>query len=365
MSTLPRTAHRSIVALATLALTAVGVVGAAPSVGGAEAGTSTVARSSDDHIDFVLLVSVDGLNPDAIRRLGRGGAPNFHRLMDEGAATLNARTAVESTSTLPNHTGMLTSRWVDERHGGHGVSFNDDDARTTVHRAAGGYVGSIFDVAHDRGRSTALYTSKDKFALFKRSWHGRHGAVDRVGPDNGRSKIDRYLFRADEDALVDSVRRDLVGKPATLTFLHLSKTDKVGHARGYMSAAYLRQIQAVDVHVGRLLRFIESTPLLRRHLAVVLTSDHGGLGKSHSDARKPVNYTVPLMVWGRGLGAGADLYAMNPAYADPGTTRPGYGADRQPIRNAAVGNLAADLLDLPAIPGSRINGKQDLRVLSD
>ncbi len=40
---------------------------------------------------------------------------------------------------------------------------------------------------------------------------------------------------------------------------------------------------------------------------------------------------------------------------DPGTGRPGYAAARRPLRNAAVGNLALDALDLPAIPGSQLS----------
>ena len=131
--------------------------------------TLAAARSSaDDPVNRVVAISVDGLNPKAITKLGRSGAPNFHRLMREGASTLNARTAREQTRTLPNHTGMLTGRRIDDRRGGHGVTFNSDTG-TTVHRAAGEYVASVFDVVHDRGGSTALFTAKKKFALYQRT----------------------------------------------------------------------------------------------------------------------------------------------------------------------------------------------------
>ena len=367
MLTLPSRLPRLVGAIlaVVLAVTSAGVAASHPSGAQVMATTAATAAPSDDHINFVLAISIDGLNPDAIRQLGPEGAPNLYRLISEGASTLNARTALESTSTLPNHTGMLTSRRVDERRGGHGVDFNDDESKTTVDRAAGRYIPSIFDVVHDRGRRTALYTSKDKFALYNRSWNRRHGAVDTVGRDNGRDKIDSFTYLGDEDALVDLILADLSDGAAPLTFAHLSSTDKVGHASGYMSDLYVNQVAAVDARVGRLLELVDATPVLRQHLAVILTSDHGGLRTSHSEASAPVSYTIPFMVWGSGVTAGADLYATNPAYANPGATRPSYAADPPPVRNAVLGNLAADLLDLPRIPGSQLNREQNLLVMGE
>ena len=110
--------------------------------------TPAPTGAADDPIDRILAISVDGLNPQAIHQLGPSRTPAFHRLIREGATTLNARTAHEETNTLPNHTGMLTGLRVDDRHGGHGVTFNDDNG-STGHGAAGRYVASMFDVVHD------------------------------------------------------------------------------------------------------------------------------------------------------------------------------------------------------------------------
>ena len=120
----------------------------------------------------MLAISVDGLNPRAITELGRAGAPTFHRLMREGAYTLDARTEREQTRTLPNHTGMLTGRRIDASRGGHGVTYNTDIGRSrTVHSSAGEYVSSVFDVVHDHGGRTALFATKTKFALYQRTWN--------------------------------------------------------------------------------------------------------------------------------------------------------------------------------------------------
>ena len=327
--------------------------------GGESVRTTAGASSADDVVDHVVAISVDGLNPAAIRRLGRSGAPNLYRLIDEGASTLNARTAYERTITLPNHTGMVTGRWV-TKTGGHRVTFNSDNG-STVHRTAGSYVRSMFDVAHNRGNRTAFYATKEKFDFLDRSWNGTHGARDTVGVDNGRDKISRY-FVDTEPANVSRLIARLSTAPDPLSFVHLAYPDRAGHASGFMSTPYLEAVQQTDTQVGRILNAITASSFLRAHTNVVLTSDHGGLGASHSDATILANYRVPFMVWGIGVARGTDLYALNPGdRRDPGVVRPTY-AGVQPIRNGEVANLVLDLLDLPSVPGSTTNAWQGLSV---
>lgn len=289
---------------------------------------------------------MDGLNPAALHKLGRTGAPHLHRLIARGASTLNARTEVERTVTLPNHTGMLTGRRVERRHHGHGVWFNTDSGHT-VHRAAGHKVASVFNVVHRHGRKTALFASKPKFALFRRSWP---------------FAIDRFTMIESNPRLVRAVRRDLIRQRRAFTFLHLSLPDEVGHTEGFMSPAYLRAVHRTDARIGELLTTITRLPRLRRHLTVILTADHGGFGDGHGDERQLANFRVPFITWGAGVVAGRDLYALNRAFRGPRRSRPGYAARRQPIRNGDVANLATSLLGLPAVPGSEHDAHQRLRV---
>ncbi len=316
----------------------------------AAASPARVVRASPDPITRVVVISVDGLNPDAIDRLGPGGTPTFHRLVDEGATTFNARSELEMTLTLPNHTGMVTSRRVLRTKGGHGVTWNDDRRRPrTVQRAAGHRVGSVFSALHAARLDSALFASKTKFRLFNRSW-----------PD----AIDRMLVRRDNGKLVGWVRGDLTDHWRALTFVHLSLTDSAGHAYGWMSPAYLDAVERADRLVGRILEVVTSTTSSSEHTLVVVTSDHGGKGAGHSDPRRLADYRIPFLVWGPGVPAGADLYDLNPTYADPGTRRVGYRAARQPIRNGDVANLVLDVLGLPAIPRSQLNADQDLQVFA-
>ncbi len=292
----------------------------------------------------VLAISIDALNPAALSRLGPERAPALHRLMAEGAFTLNARTQVESTETLPNHISMITGRRVQASRGGHGVTWNVHRPGTTVQRAAGHGVSSVFSVAHTAG-STALFSAKEKFTIFERSWDAD---IDRLLIDEGN---DRGLMRA--------VRSDLLQAGRELTFVHFGHADVIGHTAGFMSPAYLDAVAQVDALVGKLLHAIETHPELAGTV-VVLTADHGGSGRNHKDPTKRVNYRIPFLVWGPGVTQG-DLYAMNPAYADPGGTRVPYSG-KQPIRNGDLANLTLDLLGLTPVPDSKYGLRHALTV---
>lgn len=304
-----------------------------------------------------MLVSVDGLNPDAIRQLGSDGTPALHQLIAEGASTLNARTTYEETRTLPNHTSMVTSRPVTEP-GGHQLTINDDNG-STVHAAAGTYVASIFDVVHDGGGSTALYAQKEKFDVIDRSWDADNGRDDTTGADDGSDKIDVYE-RAGDTKTITALRTAMTRAPADFSMIHLAGPDQVGHARGWLSQAYLAEVTRIDALIGDLVDAIAASAQLRSSTVVLLTSDHGGVGTGHATADEAANYTVPFLAWGAGVAAGEDLYALNADRADPGQGRPDYSAAAGPIRNAESGNLVADLLGFGPIPGSLLNADQSL-----
>ena len=293
----------------------------------------------------VIAISVDGLNPMALRKLG-SAVPNYNRLIHGGAATFNARAAYELTDTLPNHTGMMTGRLIDTASGHH-VRFNADRPSSWLAQVAGYYRPSLFDRAHDAGMTTGLYVSKEKFDFLNRSWNATHGAVDHLGADNGRDKISLYV-RAEPDELAQRVVADLVKTERALTFWHISNPDAAGHAHGFMSASYLSAVRTTDRYLGRLFAALDADRALKARTTIILTADHGGNGASHRDPTRLSNYRIPFMVWGRGAAVNAHLYALNPSRRDPGYSRPTY-AGVQPVRNTDVANLAARLLGQPNV----------------
>jgi Type I phosphodiesterase / nucleotide pyrophosphatase len=322
--------------------------------------TDPTDAANDDAVNRVIAISIDGLNPRAIQKLGRSRTPAFHRLMREGAFTLNARTVREQTATLPNHASMLTGRRVDDKHGGHGYTYNFDNGET-LHRTAGHYVASVFDVVHDNGGSTAMFASKIKFKLYMRTWN-THGAPDRTGHNDGRAKIDRFVIDLDNTRLVAKVTAELRHSPREFTFVHLSLPDRVGHAHSFMGKDYLAAVQRTDRLVGRILKTVAARPALRRHTLVLLTADHGGRGSAaHYVPGKLENYRIPFIAWGPGVPAGRNLYGLNPKFDSPGDSRTDYRG-KQPIRNADIPNVVTDALDLPRVPGSEFDNPRILNL---
>ncbi len=294
----------------------------------------------------VLAISLDGFNVDVLKAIGKRGTPNLHRLFRTGAATKNARTQIELTVTLPNHTSQVTGRPIEIGNGGHGVTWNTHLPNRTIQSDGAGDIESIFTSVSDAGRSTALFATEEKFSLWKRSW-----------PDD----IDRSTIVQDGDHKVTlAARRDLLRRNRAFTFLHLGAMDEAGHAHGWMSARYKKAAKLVDAQIGILLKAIKEHERLK-DVTIVLTADHGGKAgeRGHAVVAEYFNYRIPFVVWGAGVDRG-NLYTMNPTYADPGKDRPLFDADPQPIRNGDLANVCASLLGIPAVPGSLWGQAQSL-----
>ena len=119
-----------------------------------------------------------------------------------------------------------------------------------------------------------------------------------------------------------------------------------------------------DAAIGEVLAAIAADPTMAASTAVIVTADHGGTGiggDAHSDESHILNYTIPFIVNGPGVGMG-DLYTLNAGIRlDPGTGRPTEDGV-QPVRGSEAGNLALQLLGLDPIPGSRFNVLHDLNL---
>ncbi|KAA1427558.1 alkaline phosphatase family protein [Nocardioides antri] len=288
----------------------------------------------------VVVISVDGLGSPWV---SQESTPTLATLLAQGAGTLNARTAVEKTVTLPNHTGMVTGRRVDAASGGHGVTWN----HTSSGSVAPG-TESVFTVIDEADGTSAVFAGKAKFEMWGRAWPGA---------------IDELVIKKRQPALVTAAIRELRNDDHhDLVLLHLAGPDSAGHDSGWGSPSYVDAVTRADADVERVVSAILGDDDLAEDVVLVVTADHGGLPGTagHSDTSRPVNYTIPFVVWGPGIQAG-DLYTLNPDYEDPGTGQPAYD-EPPPVRNGDVANLVTDLLGLGPVPGSEFDAGHELDV---
>jgi hypothetical protein len=338
----------------------------APPLAADAAGAQSGSRGQPRGVEYVVLISVDGLAPRFVdEMIAAGQLPTFRALQQQGAWTHNARSDFTHTVTLPNHITILTGRPVSAAEGlpatsHHGYAKNVLPARhETLHNAGNpalDYVASVFDVVHDFGKKTCLYAGKQKFVIFDQSYDGQHGAVDRIGEDNGRDKLDVSVLKADTARLVDDLMAEQRSVPCNFTFLLIADTDSGGHQHGWGSPAWRQILQHADGWIGRIWKLLKTETRLRGRSALLLVADHGGHGNNHANPTDPFNYTVPFYVWAPGVPAGKSLYSLvADTRRDPGKARPDYAHSPPPIRNGDAANLALELLGLPPVPGSPLH----------
>jgi hypothetical protein len=215
-----------------------------------------------------------------------------------------------------------------------------------------------------------MYANKTKFMLFDTnttykgggSYNAVYGAADAIGVDNGRDKIDNtYINTTLGGVLVDTLIAQQKTNSMHYAFLHINEPDSSGHSTGWGSPTWYSQVVVVDTMLGKIFKLIEQdVPAMTSNTVIILTADHGNQDNPPTGAHR---YAVPFFVWGPGVAAGGDLYALNAstrreASSYPMTTYAGM----QPIRNAEANNLALQLLGLEPIPGSTFNYAQELKV---
>lgn len=309
----------------------------------------------------VVVVAVDGLRPNAFTSASDADrTKHLRELRAAGASTMNARLAYERSTPLPNTLSLLTGRPVVKKRGGHGVKHDEDRGRT-LHETAGQYVSSVFDRVHNGGRSTAVYTSRSSATIMKRSWNNKNGGTDPVGRDNGRKKLSKFVLYRDKDKLVAKrAMQDLGSRPKTFTYVELSALKRIGDATKYGGPKYAAALNRVDKQVSGIVRTVSHNAATAGHTMVVIV---GGSAGAKAGNRKPASYTTPLVVWGPGVVAGADLYDLNPAWTNPGKAKVPYKSN--PIFTGVVANLALAVLGLAPLPGSSLNPTSSLNVFVD
>jgi arylsulfatase A-like enzyme len=172
----------------------------------------------------------------------------------------------------------------------HGITWNSDKTGEfgTVK------VPTVFGVARLAGFSTAAFFSKTKFHHIDVPSTIDHMRAPTGGviPWNARKTVDLMRDYLDEQS-------------PNLMMVHLADADFAGHNFGWMGWMYGMAVREVDLAVAHVLEAADER-FGRGGYTVILTSDHGGHGKSHGTTDS-VDTTIPWIVWGAGVQRGDTL----------------------------------------------------------
>jgi predicted AlkP superfamily pyrophosphatase or phosphodiesterase len=234
----------------------------------------------------VVIVGCDGLSPDGIRH---ANAPVFSELMKSGAYTMHAR-GVMPTSSSPNWASMIMGAGPEQ----HGVTSNEWETNRfeipPLVVGPGGMFPTIFGVLREQRPSAviACFHDWDGFGrLFERS------ALNQVEHCAGPTNTVRHAV-----AYFQS-------QHPNFTFIHLDHVDHAGHEFGHGTAEYYSAVEVADHLIGEVIEGLRAAGMLEQ-TALIVTADHGGIGKKHGGATLQ-EIEIPWLIHGPGVAKGHQI----------------------------------------------------------
>lgn len=221
------------------------------------------------NITRVLIVSIDGLRPDAI---DMAPMPTLQGLMKVGAYSLTAQTIFPS-STLPSHASMLTGLCPSA----HGVTWNSYLPENGFAEGTG-----LFNLAHAAGLRTIMIVGKEKLRQV-------------TEPAN----TDVFQWVNDLDPIIAKRAAQLIPDGFGVLFVHFPDPDLDGHNYGWMSYPQLFTLRRTDQALQTLLTALDKADM-RANTLIIVTADHGGHNTSHG-FDIPLDMTIPWVVVGPGI----------------------------------------------------------------
>ena len=255
-----------------------------------------------------LVVCFDGWRADAV---GPTATPTVDRLAQgrwqpgyRAFFTMRARTIDDApTSSGPNHAAILTG--VTARR--HGVTSNSTSELAAVR---------VPDYLHwlelgDPARVTVKLAS----------W-----------PPDERLPTGADVMAIGDDATITARAERMLAGDVDALFLFLDGPDLAGHADGFSSDAYARAVAEADRSLARLLDVVVARPAFAREdWQIVVTTDHGGVGRDHGGTTE-AETTIPFLVASRHVTGGPVDGVRNVDVAPTVLAHFGIDATREPRR---------------------------------
>lgn len=222
----------------------------------------------------VVLVVLDGLRPDAVRRFE---LEQFARLARGGASTYAAQT-VSPSVTACAMASLLTGA-SPERHGMQSDRFQIPRPTAPIH--------PLPKILAEHSLPTSAFLGQVPFML--------GGLAQRIAGAAGVGNA-RFSGKGAME-IVSCAARTIETQRRGLIVMHWPDADHAGHAHGWMSPEYAAAAGRMDVALGRLVGQLDLTDPATLMIAL---ADHGGGGRTlkHHDSDHPLDCTIPLVVAG-------------------------------------------------------------------
>ncbi len=214
-----------------------------------------------------LLVIIDGLTGAAIEK---ATTPTLDYLIQKGAFTPGVKTVTPSI-TLPSHFSIFTSLAPYS----HGVLTN------TALPNMSATAQSLFGHVKNNGGTVSSFYSWEHLRNL-----ALPGTMD-------HSFFLRLRQKQDLIELAGIAACHILHQTPDFCFVYFEWTDIIGHRFGWMSPEYLGAVKMVDRALGLIVEGI----VRERDYHLIVTSDHGGKGKSHLEDFSEITQ-VPLIAFG-------------------------------------------------------------------
>lgn len=239
-----------------------------------------------DGIEHVIVIGVDGLSPDGIKK---AKTPFIDKMIAGGSVKWNVRTVL-TTASSQNWASMIMGAGPEQ----HGIIDNDwemdDHTLPPIVNEADGRFPTIFSVLHKARPEAEIGT------VYHWGGFGRLFQKNAVNYDKH--------FSSEDSTTADFIKYIKTKKP-TLGFVHLDHVDHAGHHGGHGSAEYYQSVVKADSLIGKILAGIEEAGIMDKTL-VILWADHGGMGYGHGGAT-PQEAEIAGVFYGTGVKKGYEV----------------------------------------------------------
>ena len=144
---------------------------------------------------------------------------------------------------------------------------------------------SIVDQVTKSGKKAAFFTSWDGFSALHEAGNLDFNFMLNYVDEKGMPRLHV------DDELTTAVSQYAPQLNSDFTFIYYGTTDSAGHAFGWMSDGYLKQIERVDQQFGK------AVASLPENAVILVQADHGGHEKTHG-TDMPEDVLIPWIIAG-------------------------------------------------------------------